>query len=125
MDSKPSTIDEYIAAFPADVQEILEKIRALIRKEVPDAAETISYGVPTFKQNGSYVIYFGGYKNHVAVYPVPKSDTDLADAIADYQTGKGTVQFKLNKEIPYDLISRIVKAAVRDNSLRAAAKKKA
>lgn len=103
------SIDEYIAAFPPDVQKILEKIRALIKKTARGAEETISYGIPTFKLNGSAVLYFAGYKKHVSVYPAPRNAAEFKAELKEYAGGKGTVQFPLNEPIPYDLIRRIVK----------------
>ena len=120
----PKTIDEYIAGFPKDVQEILEKIRMTIRKAAPDAEETISYAIPTFTQKGKYLIYFAGYKKHIGVYPVPAGDPELNEKLSVYQTGKGTLQFPLDKPIPYDLISKIVKLRVKENLAKAESKDK-
>ena len=105
----PKNVDHYIAAFPPDVQTILEKIRALIKKTARGAEETISYGIPTFKVNGHAFIYFAGFKKHVSVYPAPRGDAAFKAELKDYAGGKGTVQFPLNEPIPYDLIRRIVK----------------
>lgn len=105
---KFTSIDEYIACFPADVQKILKKIRATIRKAAPNAEETISYQIPTFKVNG-YLIYFAGFKKHVSVYPAPREAKEFKKELAGYEGRKGTVRFPLEKPIPYDLITRIVK----------------
>jgi uncharacterized protein YdhG (YjbR/CyaY superfamily) len=120
----PKTIDEYIAGFPKDVQEILEKIRRTIRKAAPDAEETISYLIPTFTLKGKYLIYFAAYKKHIGVYPVPATDAKLNEELSVYQTGKGTLQFPLNKPIPYNLITKIVKLRVKENLAKAEAKEK-
>ena len=120
----PKTIDEYIAGFPKDVQEILEKIRMTIRKAAPDAEETISYLIPTFTLKGKYLIYFAAYKKHIAVYPVPAGDAELNEELSVYQTGKGTLQFPLDKPIPYGLITKIVKLRVKENLAKAEAKEK-
>jgi len=120
----PKTIDEYIAGFPKDVQEILEKIRVTIRKAAPDAEETISYAIPTFTLKGKYLIYFAGYKKHIGVYPVPAGGAELNEELSVYQTGKGTLQFPLDKPIPYDLISKIVKLRVKENLAKAESKDK-
>jgi uncharacterized protein YdhG (YjbR/CyaY superfamily) len=106
------SIDEYIVAFPEAVQKILRKIRKTIRKVVPKAEEAISYGIPTFKLNGKALIYFAGFKNHVSVYPAPRSEDEFEEELKDYKGGKGTVQFPLDRAIPYDLIARIVKFKV-------------
>jgi len=120
----PKTIDEYIAGFPKDVQEILEKIRVTIRKAAPDAEETISCAIPTFTLKGKYLIYFAGYKKHIGVYPVPAGGAELNEELSVYQTGKGTLQFPLDKPIPYDLISKIVKLRVKENLAKAESKDK-
>ena len=105
---KHTTIDEYIHTFPIPVQEILQQIRAIIRKKAPDAVETISYQIPTFKLNGKYLVYFAGWKDHVSLYPLPHGNDAFRQEIAPYITGKGTAQFSLAKPIPYDIIEKIV-----------------
>jgi uncharacterized protein YdhG (YjbR/CyaY superfamily) len=116
----PETIDEYIAGFPNDVQEILEKIRMTIRKAAPDAEETISYKIPTFNLKGKYLIYFAAYKKHIGLYPVPAGDAEWKEELSAYKTGKGTLQFPLDKPIPYKLITKIVKFRAKENLARAA-----
>jgi uncharacterized protein YdhG (YjbR/CyaY superfamily) len=111
--------DEYIAAFPRDVQAILKKIRLTIKKAAPKAGEKISYGIPSFTLNGAYLVYFAGYKNHVSVYPAPRGDEEFKKVLAPYKGGKGTVQFPLTDPIPYALITRIVKFLIKKNSARA------
>jgi uncharacterized protein YdhG (YjbR/CyaY superfamily) len=114
--SKPKDIDEYIAGFPLDTQEILEQIRVTIRKVVPEAEETISYGIPTFNLNGTYLIYFAAYKKHIGIYPVPGAIEEVDKDFASYKTsGKGTIQFPLNKPMPLNLITKLVKLRVKVN----------
>ena len=110
-----ATIDEYIAGFPEATQKSLNKIRATIRRVIPKAEETISYGIPTFKINGRYVIYFAGYKNHVSVYPAPRGNPEFKKELADYKGGKGTVQFPLDKPLPLELVTRITKFRLQAN----------
>lgn len=107
-------IDEYIARFPSKTQEILKKIRTTIQQAAPEATEKISYGIPTFylKKN---LIHFGGYDNFVSIYPGAAPLQAFKDALKDYKTSKGTVQFPLDQPIPYDLISDITKACVERN----------
>ena len=109
MRAAPGDIDEYISWFPADVQKILQKIRRTIRRAAPDAIEAISYQIPTFKLNGKTLIHFAAFKNHVSVYPAPRGVKEFEDALAGYKGGKGTVQFPLDRPVPYELITRIVK----------------
>jgi uncharacterized protein YdhG (YjbR/CyaY superfamily) len=110
----PRDIDEYIAGFPAAVQETLEKIRMTIRKAAPGAEETISYKIPTFNLNGGYLIYFAAYKKHIGLYPAPRGSKEFREELSGYEGGKGTVRFPFDKPIPYDLIRRIVKFRVKE-----------
>lgn len=102
------TVNEYIKTFPKDMQTILRKIRQTIRKTAPTAKETISYEIPTYKLNEQRLVYFAGWKNHVAFYPVPSGDEAFNKHIAKYITGRGTLQFPLKEPIPYDLVKKIV-----------------
>jgi uncharacterized protein YdhG (YjbR/CyaY superfamily) len=106
MKSAPKNIDEYIATFPDDVQKILERIRATIQKAAPDAQEAIKYQIPTFTLNGN-LIHFAAYKNHIGLYPAPRVAEQFKKELAAYEGGK------LDKPIPYDLITRIVKFRVK------------
>ncbi|OCB71984.1 hypothetical protein B0A79_16990 [Flavobacterium piscis] len=111
---KPANIDEYIGAFPNDVQEILEKIRATIQKAAPDAKEKISYSMPAFEQNG-IVVYFAAFKNHIGLYALPSGHETFREELSKYKSGKGSVQFPLDQPMPFDLIAKIVKFRVKEN----------
>lgn len=115
------TIDEYIAAFPPDVQEILEKIRMTIRETAPEAEETISYQMPTFTLNGHYLVYFAAFKKHIGFYPAPIGNAEFEADLSGYESGKGTVKFPFDKPIPFDLIRQIVVFRARENAGRAEA----
>jgi uncharacterized protein YdhG (YjbR/CyaY superfamily) len=119
----PTTIDEYIAGFPPDVQEILQKIRAIIRKAAPGAEEAIKYQMPTFVLHGN-LVHFAAFKNHIGFYPVPTGIEAFKRELAAYESGKGSVQFPLDQPIPYGLISKIVKFRARENLAKAAKGKK-
>ena len=119
----PKTIDEYIATFPKDVQEVLGKIRITIRKAAPDAEETIKYQMPTFILEGN-LVYFAAFKKHIGFYPPVKGLIKFKDELAIYEGPKGSLLFPLDKPMPYDLISEIVKFRVKENLERAQAKKK-
>ena len=119
----PKNIDEYIADFPLDVQEILEKIRMTIRKAAPDVKETINYRIPTFTLNGN-LVHFAAFKKHIGFYPTPTGIEKFKKELAVYEGAKGSVKFPLDKPIPFALISRIVKFRVKENLDRAAAKGK-
>src|ERR1043165_122135 len=120
---KPKDIDGYISQFPADVQMILEQVRQTIRHAAPEAEETISYQMPAFKQHG-ILVYFAAWKKHVGLYPPISGDKALEKAVASYAGPKGNLQFPLDEPIPYDLIERIVKLRVKQDSEKAAVKRK-
>lgn len=102
------SIDEYIAAFPAETQDVLNELRSLIREGAPDATETISYAIPTFDLNGRHLVHFAGYAHHVGLYPTPSGLKEFKDDLAPYKSGKGSVQFPLGQPLPTDLVRRIV-----------------
>ena len=108
-------MEGYIGMFSGDVRERLEKIRRTIKEVVPDATETISYQIPTFKLNGRYVIYFAGWSKHIALYPIPAGTAAFKKEIAQFVVSKGTIRFPLDKPVPYGLIKKIVKFLVKDN----------
>jgi uncharacterized protein YdhG (YjbR/CyaY superfamily) len=109
------TIDECIKTFPEDVQGILERMRQTVRKAAPEAIEAISYQMPTFKLNGKNLVHFAGYKNHIGFYPVPSGIKAFKKELSRYKGGKGSVQFPLDKPIPYDLVRKIVMFRVSEN----------
>ncbi len=121
--AEPRTIDEYIASYPRDVQAILRKVRETIRKAAPEAQETIKYRMPTFMLNGN-LVYFAGFKNHVGFYPIPSGIEKFKKELSVYKQGRGSVQFPLDKPMPYGLITRIVKFRVKENLAKAKARKK-
>src|SRR6266498_945604 len=112
--SSPGTIDEYIEGFPNDIQAILKKMRRTIRKAAPGAQETIKYQMPTFTLNGN-LVHFAAFKNHIGFYPVPTGIEKFKKELSVYEGAKGSVQFPLDKPIPYDLISKIVMFRVKEN----------
>lgn len=109
-------IDEYIETFTESTQKILQKIRKLIQKTAPEAVETISYKIPTFKLNGKVLVHFAGYEHHVGLYATPTGHKQFEKELSKYKQGKGSVQFPLDEEIPCDLIREIVKFRVQENS---------
>ncbi len=119
----PRTIDEYIAGFPPEVQAILEKIRTTIKKAAPGAEETIKYRMPTFTLKGN-LVHFAAFKKHIGFYPVPTGIEKFKRELSVYKTAKGSVQFPLNRPIPYTLITKVVKFRVKENLASAAAKGK-
>ncbi len=105
---KPESIDEYIAGFPEDIKGILQEIRTLIQKTIPEATEKISYGMPTFYLNGN-LVHFAAYKNHIGFYPTPSGLEAFKEEVSKYKHSKGAVQFPIDKPMPLELIVQIVK----------------
>jgi len=101
-------IEDYIQNFPPKVQTILKKIRKLVKKTCPEATELFSYGMPAYKLHGKPLVYFAGYKNHIGLYATPQGHKQFIEELSGYKQGKGSVQFPLDGDIPYDLIKRIV-----------------
>jgi uncharacterized protein YdhG (YjbR/CyaY superfamily) len=120
----PETIDQYIANLPNEVKAILEKIRAIIREEAPDAKEAMKYGIPTFTLNKGNLVHFGAFPKHIGFYPTPSGIEAFKQELSGYESAKGSVQFPLDRDMPYDLIRRIVAFRVKEAQDKAAAKKK-
>ena len=118
MKARYATIDEYIKIYPSEVQIILEKVRLTIKKAAPEAVEAISYRMPTFKLNGKNLVHFAAFKNHIGFYPIPSGIEAFKEELSAYKQGKGSVQFPLDKPIPYELISRIVEFRVKESQVR-------
>lgn len=118
-----SNIDEYIALFPEEIQEILTEIRNIIKENAPGASEKISYQMPTFFLNGN-LIHFAAFKNHIGLYPTPTGIDAFKEELSKYKGAKGSVQFPLDQPIPYDLIRRIVIYRVEESAKNAEAKLK-
>ena len=107
--SAARSIDEYIAEFPPEVQEVLDEVRATIHAAAPEAVETISYAIPTFDLDGRHLVHFAGYAHHIGFYPVTTGASEaFASELAPYKRGKGSVQFPLDRPMPLDLIRRMV-----------------
>jgi uncharacterized protein YdhG (YjbR/CyaY superfamily) len=119
----PNTIDDYIAGFPVEVQEIIEQIRLTIRQAAPEAEETISYQIPTFVLEGN-LVHFGAFKKHIGFYPTSSGIANFRKELAAYAGAKGSVQFPLDQPMPLELISKIVKFRVKENLAKAQAKRK-
>lgn len=111
----PTTIDEYIAQFPDDVQERLQTMRATIHAAAPDATEAIAYGMPTFRFNGN-LVHFGAFKSHIGFYPTPNGLDEFKERLAVYKGAKGSVQFPFDQPLPLDLVTDIVKFRLAENS---------
>lgn len=119
----PKSIDEYIAGFPRDVQETLQKIRSIIKNAAPDAEEAIKYQIPTFVLHGN-LVHFAGFQNHIGFYPTPSAIEAFSGELAGYESAKGSVQFPLNKPVPFALIKKMVEFRVKETREKIAAKKR-
>ena len=121
--TQASTIDEYIADFPNDVQKKLQQMRAVIRKAIPKAEEAIKYGIPTYVLNGN-VVHFGGYKSHIGFYPAPRGIEAFKKELSVYEGSKGTIKFPLDKPLPTALIAKIAKFRAAQNQEKVKPKSK-
>jgi uncharacterized protein YdhG (YjbR/CyaY superfamily) len=118
--STAASIDEYIAEFPAETRRVLQEMRELIRATAPDAAETLSYAIPTFDLNGRHLVHFAGYERHVGFYPGASGIAAFKGELAAYKSAKGSVQFPLGQPLPSELIRRMVEFRLVENRRRAA-----
>lgn len=116
------SMDDYISKFPPEVQEILMTLRKVIKESAPDAKEKISYQMPTFALHGN-LVHFAAFKNHIGFYPDPSGIEAFKEELSVYKGAKGSVQFPMNKPLPYELISRIVKFRVAENIKKAEEKR--
>lgn len=114
-ETTPATVDEYIALFPEEVAQIMNRIRAMVRELVPEATEKISYQMPGYFFHGP-LVYFAGYKKHIGFYPTPSGIAAFEDRIQGYKWAKGSVQFPLNQPIPYELIRDMILFKYEENS---------
>ena len=111
-----TSISQYIATFPEDVQKVLEDIRATIKAIAPDAKEKISYQIAAFELNGRNLIHFAGWKKHVSLYPIPSGNEAFEKKIAKFVAGKGTLKFPLDEPVPLELIKEVVRLRLADSS---------
>ncbi len=118
--TSPQTVDAYIGSFPEDVQTRLRTLREIIRQVAPAAEASISYGIPAFRVNGTYFVYIAGWKQHLSLYPIPVVDGALAEELAPYRGGKGTLRFKLGEPLPADVVERVVRLLLEQRAVGAA-----
>lgn len=121
---KNTTVEAYIRSFPGPVQTKLRQLRKTILTAAPEATEAISYGIAGYKLNG-VLIFFAGFKNHVSIYPAPRTAPGFKKELSAYKGGKGTVQFPLEQPLPLDLVKRIVQYRVKENKAGMTVQKKA
>ena len=110
-----TTIPEYIARFPEQVSGILEELRRVIRETAPEAEEAISWGMPTFRLHGN-LVHFAAYKHHIGFYPGSSAIAVFREELSPFKYSKGTVQFPIDKPVPFDLVRKIVRYRVKEHS---------
>lgn len=115
----PADIDEYIAGFEPEVQEVLRQVRAVVREAAPDAVEVISYGMPALRQHG-VLVYFAAFKAHVGFYPPVRGDARLVEAASRYAGKKGNLRFPLDEPMPLELIRDLTRQRVLEDRAAAA-----
>jgi len=119
----PKNIDEYVAGFPRDVQQTLQKVRRIIREAAPEATETIKYRMPTFVLQGN-LVHFAGFEKHIGFYPTPSAIEAFSGELAGYESAKGSVQFPLNRSVPFTLIKKMVEFRVKETLKKIASRKR-
>lgn len=117
----PDTIDDYLRAFPPDIRALLQQIREVIHREVPQAQETISYRMPAFRTT-EVLVYFAAFKRHIGLYPPVRGDAALEREVAPYAGPKGNLQFPLDQPVPFELIGRIAAHRLRQAQAAQAAR---
>lgn len=115
MKTEIGTVEDYIAEFPKDIQTKLKLVRETILNNAPNAVESISYGMPSYKLNKKPLVYFGGFAKHIGFYATPTGHQKFASQLSKYKQGKGSVQFPMREELPIDLITDIVIFRVNEN----------
>ena len=103
-----NSVDEYIKAFPSEVQERLNTIRNIVKELAPQATERLCMKMPTFDLNGKWFVHYAAYKKHIGFYPQPEAVAAFVDKLSGYKTSKGAIQFPLDKPLPVELIREIV-----------------
>ena len=115
MEKKQKEIEQYLELLPLESQKALGRLRRIIQKTVPDAEEGFSYGVPAFKIKGRPLACYAAFKNHCGFYPMsPEVLKSFAAELADFETAKGTIRFKINKPLPETLVKRILEARLKE-----------
>lgn len=111
--SKPKTVDEYLSNLSKDQKTELQRIRDIIKKEVPEVEESISYEMPGYKYKGKPLIYFAAFKDHLSIFPTPGPIEELDAVLKKYQSGKGTLQYNLEDPFPEELLQKLIQARLK------------
>ena len=112
----PTTVDDYLAALPADRRGPMAQLRATIRAAAPEAIEVITYKMPGLKLNGRFLVSYDAFKRHYSLFPSSDPMIEaLGDRLTPFLAGKGTIRFPADKPLPLDLVTEIVKIRVAEN----------
>jgi uncharacterized protein YdhG (YjbR/CyaY superfamily) len=112
----PRNVDDYLAALPETPRAALEKLRKTIKAAAPEATETISYQMPTFKDQGRFLVSFAAFKDHCSLFPASTAVMDaLGEDLKPYFSGKGTIRFRADKPLPAALVKKIVRVRIEEN----------
>src|SRR5690242_1535730 len=114
MGVKSADVDDYLAACPDETRDLLQQVREVIRKALPEATELISYGIPAFRLQGQNIVYFAGWQKYIAMYPLPTGNAALQKRLAPYTAGRGTLHFPLDAPLPLELIREVVARLLED-----------
>jgi len=105
-----ATVNDYLTSITPEQRMHYERIKAVVLRLVPDAEETISYGMPTFKYREKPLLYFGAFKNHMSVFPTPQPVLDMQTQgkLTEFKVSKGTVQFTTDKPLPEEILEQMI-----------------
>jgi uncharacterized protein YdhG (YjbR/CyaY superfamily) len=117
-----SAVSQYIASCPIQTHEKLAQLREFILTVLPEAEEVISYKMPAYKFHGM-LVYFAGYEKHIGFYPTGSGVKQFEHELSNYNFSKGTIQFRLDEPLPFELIQRILEFRINENLLKASGKK--
>jgi uncharacterized protein YdhG (YjbR/CyaY superfamily) len=120
-----TTVDGYLATVPAEARPALDRLRATIAAAIPKATETISYQILAYRLDGRMVVWCGGFRDHLSLYPASAGvREELAAELEPYFSGKGTIRFDLDERLPVGLVKKIVKVRVKENEAPSQPKKR-
>ena len=113
----PTNVEDYLDGLPQESRAALEKLRRTIRAAAPEATETISYRMPTFKEQGRFLVSYAAFKDHCSLFPASGAVMEaLGEELEPYFSGKGTLRFTADKPIPAALVKKIVQTRIEENA---------
>ena len=100
MAARFATVDEYVASLPENARPVLEEVRRVVHRVVPDVSETISYQMPTFVLDGKALVHVAAWKKHLGLYPLPPMDDELTKSVEPYRVAKDAMQLRYDRPVP-------------------------